>query len=371
MDAYPLIFEPIFKPKIWGGRRLGSLLGKTLPPDQDIGESWEVADLEDDQSVVTAGPAKGQTLGALVRDWGAQLLGRAELFEGRFPLLIKFLDAKQSLSVQVHPDAAMAKRLGGRVRVKNEAWYIVDATDDGFIYRGLKPGVDAQALRRAADDGTVESLMNRIAVRKGHCYYLPSGTLHALGAGVTVAEVQTPSDITYRVYDFGRIDPSTGLPRELHVDQALECIAFDAGPIPGEQRQHVASVWTSVSQLVRCDSFIMERVRMVAGVEQPLPYDEMVIWIVLAGQGSLRCTGLKQPVRFGAGDTLLIPAAIKNGIVKVDDSTMWLEVTLPIASSLSGFERPEREQQMSAGPISPFVKLSVSGAPPSPHPSGP
>jgi len=174
MDVFPLIFEPIFKPKIWGGRALESALNKHLPGLNPVGESWEIADLEEDQSIVARGPAKGQSLGQLVAGWKSELLGSAELFEGRFPFLIKFLDANDTLSVQVHPDKAMAKRLGGRVRVKNEAWYVVDATPDGFIYRGVKHGVDRDQFRAAIASGEVESLLNRIPVRKGHCYYLPS-----------------------------------------------------------------------------------------------------------------------------------------------------------------------------------------------------
>ncbi|MHC5108309.1 MAG: type I phosphomannose isomerase catalytic subunit [Planctomycetota bacterium] len=362
MDVYPLIFKPIFKPKIWGGRRLSSALGKDLPGDEPIGESWEMADLEDDQSVVRDGPAAGMTLGQLVSEWGAELLGRAELFDGRFPLLIKFLDANDTLSVQVHPDQAMADRLGGRVRVKNEAWYVVDATDEGFIYRGVKQGVDALRLASAIADGTVESLMNRIPVRKGHCYYLPSGTLHALGKGVLVAEVQTPSDITYRVFDFNRVEKATGRPRELHVEQAMECISFDTGPIAGEERQHVASVWTSVTSLVRCDSFVIERVRMVDGVEQAFSYNEMVIWMVLEGTGLISWQGGRQSTRFRAGDTVLIPAGIQGGQVKIEDATMWLEVSLPIRSSLEGFDRPEREQANSTEPK--FVNLNRPGKEP-------
>lgn len=341
MNVYPLIFEPIFKTKIWGGRRLESLMAKRLPEHKAIGESWEIADLEDDHSVVANGPAKGSTLGKLVKEWGADLLGRAPLFEGRFPLLIKFLDAQGTLSVQVHPDEAMAKRLGGRVRLKNEAWYIIDAEAEGFIYRGVKEGVNAASFRRAIHDGSVETLLRRIPVRKGHCYYLPSGTVHALGAGVVVAEVQTPSDITYRVYDFGRVDASTGSRRELHVDQAMECISFDTAPIQGESREHVASVWTSVTSLVRCGDFTIERVRIVDGVEQPIPHQEMVIWIVLEGSGTISCKGYDKETAFGVGDTVLIPAAIKEGSVRVDANTMWLEVTVPIVSSLAEFERPD------------------------------
>ncbi|GAF79177.1 unnamed protein product, partial [marine sediment metagenome] len=227
MDVYPLIFQPILKPKIWGGRKLENLLAKCLPKGELIGESWEIADLEDDQSIVAVGPAKGKTLGQLVEEWGADLLGRAKLFDGRFPLLIKLLDANDTLSVQVHPDEAAARRLGGRVRIKNEAWYVIDADENGFIYRGVREGVDPDALKRAVEAQAVKSVLKRIAVKKGRCYYLPSGTIHALGAGVLVAEVQTPSDITYRLYDWNRIDPSTGSPRELHLEQALECISYN------------------------------------------------------------------------------------------------------------------------------------------------
>jgi len=349
VDVYPLIFEPIFKPKIWGGRRLETSLGKRLPEGERIGESWEIADLEDDQSVVTNGPARGRILGELVREWGTELIGRASLFEGRFPLLIKFLDATDTLSVQVHPDEAMARRLGGRVRVKNEAWYVLYADENGFIYRGVREGVDCEALKRAVREQRVEAALNRIAVRKGQCYYLPSGTIHALGAGVTVAEVQTPSDVTYRVYDWNRIDPSIGRPRDLHLEEALQCISCDTAPIPGERREHVASVWTSVTSLVRCESFVIERVRMVEGVEQIIPYEEMVIWIVLEGSGSIVCNGPALSVDFGVGDSVLIPAGLKNGRVRIHEDCAWLEVTIPIRRSLSGLERPDRSKQAALG----------------------
>ena len=342
MDVYPLIFQPILKPKIWGGRKLENLLAKCLPKGELIGESWEIADLEDDQSIVAVGSAKGKTLGQLVEEWGADLLGRAKLFDGRFPLLIKLLDANDTLSVQVHPDEAAARRLGGRVRIKNEAWYVIDADENGFIYRGVREGVDPDALKRAVEAQAVESVLKRIAVKKGHCYYLPSGTIHALGAGVLVAEVQTPSDITYRLYDWNRIDPSTGSPRELHLEQALECISYNTEPIQGEQRRHVASVWTSVTSLVHCDSFIIERVRIVEGVEQPIPHQEMVIWMVLEGRGGIVCDALSEPLDFGVGDTVLLPAAVTNSRVRIYEDCMWLEVTVPIRALPADYGQPER-----------------------------
>ncbi len=364
MNVYPLIFEPIFKPKIWGGRKLETLLGKRLPPDRPIGESWELADLEDDQSVVANGPGQGKTLGQLVREWGTDLIGRAALFGGRFPLLIKFLDAHATLSVQVHPDEATARRLGGRVRVKNEAWYVVDAEADGFIYRGLEEGVDAATLRRAIEEQRVESVLKRIAVRKGHCYYLPSGTIHALGAGVTVAEIQTPSDTTYRLYDWDRVDPSTGAPRELHLEQALECLSYAPVPTAAEQPEHVANIWTSVTRLVKAESFVIERVRMIEGFEQETPFEEFVIWMVLEGRGNVSCAGFDQPFEFRAGDTVLLPAALKKGRVKTHENCMWLEVTIPISSSLRVLDRPDRAGlSKPAGPASGFVQGNAPTAP--------
>lgn len=359
-SVYPIIFEPIFKPRVWGGRGLETMLHKKLPPGEVIGESWEVADLEEDQSVVATGPAKGKTLGELVRVWGADLLGRAELIEGRFPLLIKFLDANEPLSVQVHPDAAMSKKLGGRVRVKHEAWYVIDSRPEAFIYRGLREGVDADMLRQALQEERVESVLNRVPARKGHCYYLPSGTVHALGGGVVVAEVQTPSDVTYRLYDWNRVDAATGRRRELHIEEALACVSYGASPAE-EPPQHSASVWASVTNLVRCESFVIERVRMADGVEMDIPYAEMVIWIVLDGRGTIAYDGPSGPVTFAAGDTVVIPAGLKKGRVATHANSMWLEVSTPIASSLTGFERPDRRSLREGG--GGYVSIQL------PHPS--
>ncbi|UCF33095.1 MAG: class I mannose-6-phosphate isomerase [Phycisphaerales bacterium] len=364
MSVGPLLFEPIFKPKIWGGRQLEQRLGRKLPPGEPIGESWEVADLEDDQSVVRAGPAKGKTLGALVKEWGKDLIGHAELFEGRFPLLIKFLDAHETLSVQVHPDENTARKLGGRVRVKNEAWYILHAEGSGCIYRGLKPGVDATRLQTALAEDHVESVLQRINVRKGECYYLPSGTLHALGAGVVVAEVQTPSDITYRIYDWNRIDEQTGKPRDLHIEQAMECIAFDAPLIPQDRPHHVAGMWTTVTRLVLCESFMIERIRMVGGVEREIPHSEFVIWIMLEGQAAISYKGASQPLEILVGDTVLLPAGIQESRVHAIEDATWLEVSIPLSSDLAELEKltGERASQPPAGGGG-FVSLNV----PKPH----
>jgi mannose-6-phosphate isomerase len=363
MSIGPLLFEPIFKPKIWGGRYLAERFGKKLPPGEPIGESWEVADLEDDQSVVRAGPAKGKTLGALVKEWGKDLIGHAELFEGRFPLLIKFLDARENLSVQVHPDEKMARKLGGRVRVKHEAWYILHADEGGCIYRGLKPGVDEAQLRAALAEDQVETVLQRINVREGECYYLPSGTLHALGAGVVVAEVQTPSDITYRIYDWNRIDEKTGKPRDLHVEQAMECIAFDAPPITQDRRHHVAGIWTTVTRLVLCESFMIERIRMVGGVQHDIPHSEFVIWMMLEGQASVSYKGANEPLEIRPGNTALLPAGLQEGRVRAIQDAMWLEVSVPLTSDLAELEKLTAERANQPSTDGDFVALNV----PKPH----
>jgi len=343
VKVYPLLFEPVFKPKLWGDRRLEQLVGKKLPPNELIGESWEIADLQSGQSIVRNGPARGKTLRQIVVDWGDALVGGAKLVDGSFPVLIKFLTASKPLSVQVHPDQAMVNRRGGDCRIKNEAWYVVEAEQGACIYRGFKKGVDISKLRGAIDNGSVEDVLHRIPVRKGHAYYLPSGTIHALGAGVVVAEVQTPSDTTFRLFDWDRVDPITGVARALHIEDALECVSFAPVPLDLEKPQHLASVWTSITSLVRCESFVIERVRIVEGAEIEIPHHEMVIWIVLEGRGSIVCDGLDHPVGFGVGDTLLIPAGTSGAKVTTHASTMWLEVTVPIASSLAEFERLNKD----------------------------
>ncbi len=326
---HPLIFNPILMPRIWGGRRLAALFDKPLPADAGpIGELWEVADLQEGQSVVARGPTQGTTLGDLTREWGADLLGHAQPFEGRFPLLIKFLDARENLSVQVHPNPAVARRLGDQVRVKHESWYVIEADEGGAIYHDLRPGVTREAFQAAVEGGSTASMLRRIPVKAGQCYHVPTGTVHALGTGVVVAEIQTPSDSTFRVYDWDRTGPD-GKPRELHVDLALESIRFGEPIEPQQTRSHVASPFTTVSRLVTCDYFMIERVQFSGGMDQEIPYDELVTWIVLSGSGSVAHDGPGDAVAFKAGDTLVLPAALEGGRVRTETDCVWLEVTIP------------------------------------------
>ncbi len=337
--VHPLIFTPLFRPKVWGGRNLERLLAKRLPPNEPIGESWECADLDEGQSVVAAGPLTGRTLHQLVEEWGTDLLGRAPLAGGRFPLLIKFLDAVQPLSVQVHPDAATAAAIGGAARPKEEMFYVIDAAPDGFIYNGLRPGTTRDDLAEAVGTNEVDTLLQRIPARPGQSFHVPPGTLHALGRGVVVAEVETPSDTTYRLYDWGRT--RTGKDAGLHVEQALRSVRFDAAPSV-RPRSHVGGLFTTVTRLVECPAFIVEKVRFVEGMEMEIPYAELVVWIVLTGRGAVHYSPNRtQP--FSTGDVVVLPAALKDGKVKTETDCVWLEVTVPVASDLAGLPHPDAQ----------------------------
>ena len=339
MALYPLKFKPRFVEKIWGGRRLQTVLNKPLPPTVKIGESWELYDfppgvVENSTDWLSAeianGPLAGRTLHWAVQEFGKDLLGAVPLTgpHGQFPILIKFLDAKEDLSVQVHPDRDYANTHPD-AHLKSEAWYILQHEPDAAIYKGLVPGVTREEFKSAIEAGTVMPLVNRIPVKVGHCHYLPSGNVHALGAGVLVAEVQTPSDTTFRVFDYNRIDETTGRPRKLHVPEALACIDFSGEREPRQPRSHVAGLFTTVSRLVTCDYFKLEKVRFTEGVEEPVPYDQPVVWIMLEGEAQVKVEGMKEPTRFTKGDTVLLPAVMKEPLIKTLRDCVWLEVTFP------------------------------------------
>lgn len=338
MSLYPLRFKPRFVEKIWGGRKIETVLGKSLAPGKQIGESWELYDfppgvVEGEQgwvsAVVANGPLSGRTLHDLVAEHGRDLHGDVPLVGGeQFPILIKFLDAREDLSVQVHPDAAYAATHPD-AHLKTEAWYVVQNDPDSRLLKGLRPGVTRDAFKAAIDNRTVESLLGAIKVKPGDCHYLPSGTVHALGAGILVAEVQTPSDTTYRVFDFNRVDPSTGKPRKLHVEQALECIDFNGAPEEKQPRTHVASFFTAVTRLVTSPYFKIEKVRFTEGVEEPVPYDQPVVWMMLEGKAEIRVDGVKEATTINRGDTVLLPAQMKNPKLKTLADCIWLEVTFP------------------------------------------
>lgn len=220
---YPLKLHPRFKERVWGGRTLETMYGKPLPPGVPIGESWEISDRPGDESVIANGPLAGQTLRSLMEKRGPELLGNAAAAEnGRFPLLCKILDARQKLSLQVHPPER-ARHLG---EPKTEMWYIADANPGAELFVGLKAGVSRTQFEEAIGSGVVAACFHRIAVKTGDAMFLPSGRVHAIGAGLVIFEIQQNSDTTFRVHDWDRVGLD-GKPRDLHIPQSLESIDFD------------------------------------------------------------------------------------------------------------------------------------------------
>jgi mannose-6-phosphate isomerase len=327
---YPLKFKPRLVEKIWGGRKIESVLGKPLPASKQIGESWEIYDFPPgivDKSAdwvsveIANGGLAGLTLHQAIGELGGDLYGPVSLLgPGQFPILIKFLDAREDLSVQVHPDLAYANANPG-AHLKTEAWYVLQSDPGSRLLSGLKPGADKVSFERAVRAGAVESLINAIPVAPGDCFYLPSGTVHALGAGILVAEVQTPSDTTFRVFDFNRIEPTTGKLRELHVEQALACIDFT--PPPPESPTVEGS-----QTLVNSPFFHLHRARLQANETQRLRAERPTILIATQGTFTAVANEISVPVK--AGEVILIPAAARKPHVRCADSpATYLEVELP------------------------------------------
>jgi mannose-6-phosphate isomerase len=305
---YPLRFEPILKELIWGGRRLATLLGKPLGNKPHYAESWEIADHGGDVSRVAEGRLTGTSLRDLIRDRGAELLGPAVAGSGQFPLLVKFLDAHQVLSVQVHPDDDRGRRLAAD-NGKTEAWVIVHAEPGSLIYAGLRPGVTRRDLAAAMRTGAVEPLLHRFEPRVGDCILIPAGTVHAIGAGVVLAEIQQMSNATFRLHDWGRLG-SDGKPRPLHPDEALESTDFAAGPVNPVTCHPEPYAGGTRERLVRCPYFVLERFRLDASGPGATvgSRDRFTILIGLEGEAEVGHGPDATPL--GCGQTLLLPAAL-------------------------------------------------------------
>jgi mannose-6-phosphate isomerase len=312
---YPLKFRPIFKQRIWGGRKLREVFGKELPARQRIGESWELADLPEDKSVIANGALAGQTIHRVIEEHAKEIMGDAN-FKGGFPLLIKLLDCQEILSVQVHPDAETCRRMG-KGEPKTECWYIIAAKPGAVIYKGLKKGVTRRQFGEAIKKGSVEELLMKVEVRPGECHFLPAGTPHSIGPGLLIAEIQTPSDTTYRVFDWNRVDKD-GKARQLHIEEAMESINFgqDAETLPV----------TTIGRLADCEHFKVDKGHQARNCELLLSPGKMKTLVILAGFGTI-CGHGCVPVEFKAGDTLLIPAAYQ-GAVRFAGETEYLTVTI-------------------------------------------
>jgi mannose-6-phosphate isomerase len=302
---YPLTFQPIFKERVWGGRKLEQLYQKAIPPERPIGESWEITDRPEGISVIANGPLAGQSLRWLMEHHRKDVLGSLAAPAGPFPLLIKILDANDTLSVQVHPPAAVAAQLGGEP--KTEMWFITDATPEAALYVGLKSGTTREEFERRIADGTVAECLHRVPVRAGDAMFLPSGRLHAIGAGNVLFEIQQNSDTTYRVFDWNRAGLD-GKPRELHVAQSLASIDFDDFE-PGL----IASIYSrnetlKVRYIVDDPLFRVDACQVKRGQRFHLRSEAMQILGVV--RGSLDAAYGDHRLALQAGDFCLLPASL-------------------------------------------------------------
>lgn len=329
----PMLFKPILHEKVWGGRALEQL-GKKLPPNVPIGESWELADLPasipNGRSVIENGPHAGQTLREAIESCRESIIGAASLSDdGGFPLLIKFLDARQNLSVQIHPDATYVAH-HPEAHLKSEAWIVLDAEPGAVIYKGLRPGVERQQVIEAIKAGTVPELLNAVSVEAGDCHYLPSGTLHALGEGVVVVEVQTPSDTTFRMYDWGREHGRS--PREMHIAQALECMSFDPPPGASVDPHPMEAGGVRTSRLLKCEHFALERIELLDADRLEIVTSGVPeVWIMLAGHGTVDGPDDEagESVPLDLGRTVLFPASMPETEAQLSRGSVVLRVTLP------------------------------------------
>jgi mannose-6-phosphate isomerase len=304
---YPITFHPLFKERVWGGRRLEQLYGKALPPGVPIGESWEITDRPEGVSVIANGPLAGRDLRWLMEQHAGELLGGAK-HSGHFPLLVKILDAQDKLSLQVHPPPQMAVELGGEP--KTEMWYVADATPEADIFVGLRRGVTREEFTHKVADGTVAGCFHRHLVRHGDVMFLPSGRVHALGAGSVIFEIQQNSDTTYRVFDWNRVGLD-GKPRELHVPQALASIDFnDVEPPLSTPRELNANFrW----ELVNHPLFRVEKLALNAGDSFPLRGAHACV--AVPTEGEIRLDHGSSTVVRRSGEFCLVPACLRDALI--------------------------------------------------------
>ncbi len=320
----PLRLQPVFKQRPWGGQRLAKQWRKPNLTTNGWAESWEVVDLGDDQSRVLGGPFDGRSLHDLVREHSHELLGRHAGCQ-QFPLLFKFLDTAETMSVQVHPNDTQAATLAPGQQGKSEAWLILVAATNSRLSVGLKPGVDRTALERHLAAGTVEQCLHSIPANIGDVIAVPPGTVHAIGAGIALAEIQQSSDITFRLFDWNRRD-AHGCLRPLHIEYALQCIDFSLGPASPLVPRLLSVAGGLSEELIQTQHFIWHR-HTLTGTPLRLPEEDRCrILSLLQGNAQIASVSGREPL--AAGETLLIPA-VCDPIEFVSTSGAVLLETLP------------------------------------------
>jgi mannose-6-phosphate isomerase len=326
---YPLRFDPIYQYRLWGGRRLANLLSAPLPGDGPIGEAWVLSDRSDHQSLVANGALKGQTLDQVMEQFREQLMGKLSSRFRRFPLLLKFLDAHEMLSVQVHPSDAHPELIPAGESGKTEAWVVIEAGNGSRIYAGLKPGTTAGDLRHSLANGTIADHLVGIIPKPGDSVFIPAGTVHTLGDDVVVFEVQQNSDVTFRLYDWGHVDAKTGEPRPLQVDQALASIDFADSNGGLVTPTVVNTTPVERERLFDCEHFLLWRLRgespfNVGAAEMPR------VLVCIEGSGWFEGEGSAYGV--DKGQVWLLPAVVGACEFHPNNAVTLLEIALPESS---------------------------------------
>ncbi|MBT8274346.1 MAG: mannose-6-phosphate isomerase [Bacteroidia bacterium] len=302
---YPLKFAPIFKDRIWGGSKLESVLNKPLESNQ-VGESWEISAVEGDISIVSNGPLKGTSLKSLLETYQSDLIGKKNyaLFQNQFPLLIKFIDAKEDLSIQLHPNDDLAKKRHNSFG-KTEMWHVMQADDDANLIVGFKEKISAEIYTKHLNEKSLPEILNYESVKAGDTYFIEVGRVHAIGAGILLAEIQQTSDVTYRVYDWDRVD-ADGNARELHNDLALDAINFEMKAnfkVDYEKKTNFSNL------MVECPFFTTNYLPLSSKLNKINATDSFLIYICIDGE--LKVETDHYSVQLKKGETVLIPAAIR------------------------------------------------------------
>ena len=321
---YPLKFKPIYKDKIWGGQKLSQFLNKESSELDNCGESWELSGVEGDISIVAEGPLKGETLTQLITTYHGELLGESVFhqFGTAFPLLIKFIDAAQDLSIQVHPDDVMARKRHDSFG-KTEMWYVVQADAGASLISGFNKQTSKEEYLNYFNAGNLKALLNKEQVVADDVFFLPAGRVHTIGQGLVIAEIQQTSDITYRIYDFDRVDKN-GKKRDLHVEEALDAIDFNYYKDYKTQYDHTKTRVT----LVKNKYFQTDRLIIQDSITRNYEAkDSFVVFMFLEGMGEIYFN--QGRIAYKKGETLLIPSSIKNLIIKASSATKMLEVSIP------------------------------------------
>ncbi len=320
---YPLKFKPLLKERIWGGSRMRSVLGKRLPSGKKIGESWELSGVEGDLSVVANGYLAGNDIEELIEVYMGDLVGDTvyEKFGVEFPLLIKFIDAAEALSIQVHPDDALAAERHNAYG-KTEMWYVIDSDADANIYLGFNRDVSREEYLDSVEAGTLSDMLTRVDVKPGNTYFIPAGTIHSIGGGVMVLEIQQTSDITYRVFDWNRTDKD-GNSRELHTDLAVDAMDFhrsDDLDITVAPKPHEAVPMQS------CDYFASSLLSVDGTMVRPyVELDSFVIYVCVDGSADMIWDGGREKI--AKGETVLIPAEMDE--ITIEGKARIIEVYIP------------------------------------------